>query len=172
MHESDRNRLKKLQTALLLAASDLYQAAAAAQALDGEADDLALMLALETALVVCYARAFTTSSLLQLGDEYAPAAGTADAELHEYLMDRRHKAYAHTDKASGRRIKEEVLLETGDTTAVVVEWEEEWLPFPRDLIPRVTDLCWRQAERFRSEAALIQLQLDTESGDRFEGENG
>jgi hypothetical protein len=75
-------------------------------------------------------------------------------------MNRRHKAYAHTDKASGRRIKEEVSLGTGDATAVIIEWEEEWLPFPRDAIPTVIDLCWRQAERFRTEAGQIQLQLD------------
>jgi hypothetical protein len=54
------------------------------------------MLALETAIAVCYARAFTTSTLLQLGAEYAPAADTPDAELHEFLKSRRHKAiYAH-----------------------------------------------------------------------------
>jgi hypothetical protein len=66
-----------------------------------------------------------------LGAEYAPAADAPAAELHEFLKSRRHKAYAHTDAASGRRIKEEVLLGTGEATAVVVEWEEEWLPFPR-----------------------------------------
>jgi hypothetical protein len=58
MHESDRNRLKKLQRALLLAASDLEQAAAAARALDAEQSNLPLMRALETAIVVCYSRAF------------------------------------------------------------------------------------------------------------------
>jgi hypothetical protein len=66
-----------------------------------------------------------------LGAEYAPAADAPAAELHEFLKSRRHKAYAHTDAASGRRIKEEALLGTGEATAVVVEWEEEWLPFPR-----------------------------------------
>jgi hypothetical protein len=79
MHKSEINRLKKVQTALLLAASDHDQAAAATRALDSEADDHVLIRALETAIAVCYARAFTTSTLLQLGDEYAPAAGTSDA---------------------------------------------------------------------------------------------
>jgi hypothetical protein len=82
MDTSERNALKKLQTALLLAASDLFQAAAAAHALDEGPDELPLMLALETAIAVCYARAFTTSSLLRLDDEYAPAA-PSDAELCE-----------------------------------------------------------------------------------------
>ena len=60
MHESDRNRLSKLQTALLLAASDFDQAAAAAaRALDAEEEDLALMRALETAIAICYSRAFS-----------------------------------------------------------------------------------------------------------------
>jgi hypothetical protein len=161
MHESEINRLKKVQTALLLAASDLDQAAAAARALDAEAEDHALMRALETAIAVCYARAYTTSTLLQLGDEYAPAAGTSGAELDEFLKRLRDKVYAHTDKASGRTTSTIISTDHGpDATIRIVEWREEWLPFPREYIPAVIGLCERQALRFRTEAGHIQHQLD------------
>jgi hypothetical protein len=53
LHVSEINRLKKLQTVLLLAASDMDQAAAAARALEAETTNVDLMRALETAIVVC-----------------------------------------------------------------------------------------------------------------------
>ena len=160
MHESDRNRLSKLQAALLLAASDFDQAAAAARALDAEEEDLAMMRALETAIAVCYSRAFTQSTLLKLGSEFAPAAGTADAELHEVLMAARNKLYAHTDREGGRRTMARTATQPSQETAGLVEWREEFLPFPRGYIPEVLDLCSRQAERFRGQAAAIQVLLD------------
>src|SRR5436190_5915133 len=70
-----------------------------ARALDAETDDYNLMRALETAIAVCYARVFTTSSLLRLDlDEFEPAE-PALAELHQWLYKLRAKVYAHTDKA-------------------------------------------------------------------------
>ena len=80
MHESDRNRLLKRQRALLHAAADMDQAIAAAHALEAESRHVALMRALETAIAVCYARAFTTSSLLSLdGAAYAPTIDRLEA---------------------------------------------------------------------------------------------
>jgi hypothetical protein len=97
MHTSDVNRLEKLKTALLLAAFDMDQAAAAARALRSEAHDVPLMHALESAIAVCYSRAFSQSTLVRLTDGHKPIA-PADVELHEFLVDRRNKAYAHTDR--------------------------------------------------------------------------
>jgi hypothetical protein len=65
LHPSERNRLAKLQEALLLAGSDMDQATAAARALQSETEYL-LARALETAIAVCYMRAFTQSSLMTL----------------------------------------------------------------------------------------------------------
>jgi hypothetical protein len=163
MQNSERNRLGKLQTALLLAASDFDQAAAAARALDSERENLALMRALETAIAVCYSRAFTQSTLLKLCSEFVPPAGTADAELHEVLMAARNKLYAHTDRAGGRSTTTSVATHPSEETAGLVEWREEWLPFPRGYIPEVLDLCSRLAERFRGQAAAIQVLLDAEA---------
>jgi hypothetical protein len=69
--DSERNRLAKLRTALLLAGSDMDQAVAAARALQNESDGL-LARALETAIAVCYMRPFTQSSLMALPPEFSP----------------------------------------------------------------------------------------------------
>jgi hypothetical protein len=157
MHESERNRLVKLQQALLLAASDMDHAEAAAHALEDEGEDLALMRALETAIAVCYARAFTQSSLMTLPREYLPEE-PSDRELHRYLADLRDTVYAHTDKASGRKASTTMTAETGEV--VTVEVREEWIPLPRDLMPAAIDLFRRQARRFRRDAVGIAKLLE------------
>jgi hypothetical protein len=161
MHVSERNKREKLRTALMLSADDCDQAAAAACALDAATDNQALMLALEAAISVCYSRAFTQSSLLQLGAEHEPNPGTTDAQFHNYLRQRRDEAYAHTDKAGGRTNSMSVSLEGAGV--VRVEWQSGWLPLPREYIAPIVELCNRQAERFRAQAAEIQLQLDAET---------
>src|SRR6266699_213355 len=88
MRESEVNHLKKKMLALLLAASDMDHAEAAARALEKEAYDVSLMRALETAIAVSYVRAFTKSSLMTLPDDYVPTT-SPDAELHEWFRDRR-----------------------------------------------------------------------------------
>lgn len=102
MHESETNRLRKRQRALGLAVMDMRQAFAAAKALEREADDVDLMLALETAIVVTYARAFTKSTLLTLdSSEYRPD-NRGLGWFHDELLKLRSQKYAHTDKDSGR----------------------------------------------------------------------
>lgn len=98
MHESERNRLAKEQRALLLASSDMEQAAAAARALENEHDGT-LARALETAMAVCYMRPFTKSDLA-VPDEYVPTTGVDEA-AHSHLKALRNKVYAHTDKYGG-----------------------------------------------------------------------
>jgi hypothetical protein len=154
MHTSDVTRLEKLKTALLLAAFDMDQAAAAARALRSEAHDVPLMHALESAIAVCYSRAFSQSTLVRLTDGHKPIA-PADVELHEFLVERRNKAYAHTDRKSGRAASVRVVGDAG-----ALELKFQWLAFPRERIQPVVDLCERQKERFLSEAVAIQAQLD------------
>jgi hypothetical protein len=69
MHESRRNKVIEDQQALLLGASDMAQAIAAARALLTEADGT-LARVLETAMVVCFLRPFTGE--LRLPDTYTP----------------------------------------------------------------------------------------------------
>jgi hypothetical protein len=165
MHESDRNRLLKRQRALLLAAADMDQAMAAAQALEAESHEVALMRALETAVVVCYARAFTTSSLVRLDAvAYAPTIERL-TNLHDDLLKARDRVYAHTDKASGRSASIEVISATGlgNLAGLPVgfgfEARESWLPFPREAIADAVSLFETQRERFRREAAELELRL-------------
>jgi len=159
MHESERNRLENLHRALLLAASDMVQAEAAARALEAEHGNLALMRALETGIGVCYARAFTQSPLKSLTPVYIPTAPEG-AQLHAYLRDLRDKVYAHTDKESGRTSSIDAPVVVDDAEMVVLEWHEEWNAFPRGLLEPAVALFDRQRDRFLNEAMEIRQQLD------------
>ncbi len=159
--ESDRNHVMKRLRALLLAASDMEQASAAAQALDAESTDVFLMRALETAIAVCYARAFTQSSLYRLNRaEYEPVEPHL-AELHRALIAHRDKVYAHTDKEGGRNAT--LLVETPSPVELPgrVDFvrQEDWEPLPRQELPAVVELSLLQRERFHREAAKIHLAL-------------
>jgi hypothetical protein len=151
----ERNRLRNLQQALLLAASDMGQAIAAAKALQKE-PDVELARALETAIANCYMRPFTGGPPGRLPDAFGPTT-EPDAGYHSDLATRRHKTYAHTDKASGRSTTVELVTRDGE--AVTVAFREQWLPLPRKALPRLIDYLERQQERFKAEAASIHVQL-------------
>jgi len=114
MDQSERNRLRKLEQALLLAVSDMEQAIAAAQALTVETDGRRAR-ALETAIAVCYMRPFTGRR--RLPDEYVPSA-PLDAQGHAELKTLRNKVYAHTDKAAGRHVFVEAASRDGDVVNI------------------------------------------------------
>ena len=153
--ESERNRLTKNQTALLLAASDMTQSIAAAKRLETEPDgDLAR--ALETTIAVSYMRPFTGQPPGRLPDEYLPS-GDPDAEYHAELKDLRDKVYAHTDRASGRSVSVELATRDGDI--VQVTFKEQWLPLPREALPGLISHFERQRDKFTTEAASIHIQL-------------
>jgi len=159
MHESEVNRYKKLQQVLLLAAWDMQQAEAAARALEAETESLPLMRALETAMAVCYIRAFTPSTLGTLSSQYVPTT-PPDSDLHHWFHERRNREYAHTDKKSSRTASIEVVSWTGDVVNVV--WHEQWDAFDRELIASAIDLFQRQRDRLRRDGAKIQVLLDGE----------
>ena len=147
--------MARVQNALLLAASDMDQAAAAARALQ-DATDWALARALETAMAVCYMRAFTKSSLGTLPDEFLPGE-PGDAERHASLMRLRDKFYAHTDVASGRQAQ--VTIEGVEGTTMNLMAREQWLPLPRQILPEAIDYFERQAMSFRRAAGYLELEL-------------
>jgi hypothetical protein len=151
-----RQELEKDVRRLILAASDMDQAAAAARSLQVETDGV-LARALETAMIVSYFRPFTTSDL-QLGNEYVPSSGD-DASAHADPKRLRNKVYAHNDNASGREAAVEVMPPDADNV-VLVTWREEWLPCPREGLPFAISLCERLAERLRNDAAVTQMRLD------------
>jgi hypothetical protein len=104
--------------------------------------------ALETALVVCYARPFgSNDGIGPLSREtYAPV-GTGELTLHKDLLWLRDKAYAHTDKASGRSIKTARLTATSSEP-----YAEHWIALNREALPLVIALFESQAIRFSAEA--------------------
>jgi hypothetical protein len=127
MSENEMNALKNRLTALLLAASDMDQAATAARALREESEDHNLMRALETAIVVCYARAFTQSSLFRLSrTEYEPSDSRL-ADIHHTLYALRDSVYAHTDRESGRSASIRLVNEIGGTDPATIPAAREFL---------------------------------------------
>jgi len=80
-----------------------------------------------------------------------------DRALHDHLITLRHKTYAHTDTQSGRSAGTSSL--TTSAGIAHTTYSEGWWAFPREWIPAVADLCSRQAQRFREEAAKIDAQL-------------
>jgi hypothetical protein len=153
-------RLEKQKLSLHLAASDMDQTAAAAEALDAENDDekVNLMRALETAIAACYARPFTKGSMVVRLNASKWVSPGHDRELHDTLMQMRHQVYAHTDAASGRSAGSSQA--TTSKGVLTVTYSEGWWAFPRELIPDVIDLCRRQAQHFRAEALQIESRLN------------
>lgn len=154
MDISERNKRLNLQQSLLLAASDMEQAAAAAAALQVESNVM-LARALETGMTVCYMRPFTKAELA-LPSGYEPVEDD-DGRIHADMKVLRDKYYAHSDRRSGRGVRG-FKMELGETTNVT--WEESRKTYPHGNLPHVIDLCGRLAESWKTEAARIQLELD------------
>ena len=132
--------LLQFAVALFLATSDMHQVVAACDMLEEEPEDTHRARALETAVPVCDARAFTQSTLQRLPrDEFAPPKGTDERALHDVLMGLRNKVYAHTDVESGRSVSDLTIKTMGDITRV--EHAETWHPLDRDLPIREVVPC-------------------------------
>jgi hypothetical protein len=97
----------------------MAQARAACDMLDEETEDRHRARALEAAIAVCYARAFTQSTLRRLDAHvFAPTLGTSHLTVHDMLLALRHKVYAHTDEDSGRSIERLTIDFQGDIASV------------------------------------------------------
>lgn len=147
MHGSERNRLRKDLRLLRFAAGDMRQTRAAIGALlaTTEEDDVNLMLALETAIVVSYARPFTEGEGVgRLTEEWAPEDDHERA-VHDELLFLRDKAGAHTDKESGRDVVERFELYDDGLTG----FQESWEALDREVLRTiVAPICDRQERRF------------------------
>ena len=86
-----------------LAQSDMRQVIAAAQALHQERHNGDLCRALETAIVVCYARPFGKRNKVgALHENWEPLKEFP--KLHTELLNLRDKVYAHTDETEARQV--------------------------------------------------------------------
>ena len=138
---------------LLLGAIDMEHVIAAATAIEREENaaipDHALIRALETALVVCYWRPFSSSNRAgHLRDSDA-----LDPELHGHMRTLRNQAHAHIDTASGRRAGVTPPSTSRGMGGFVLT--ESWWSFPQAWLPRVIDVAERQRDAFRAEAMSI-----------------
>jgi hypothetical protein len=161
MDESEHNRRTKHIEALLLAAQDMDDAAAAGRALyEDTSDDENFRRSLETGMAVSYMRAFTSSDK-RLPNEYVPDHGH-DADVHAVLKDLRDKLYAHTDKEGGRTATLRTTAESGDV--VSLEYKIGWLAFPVEEIPDLLAFFARRKDQFQTAAASLHVDMEGERG--------
>jgi hypothetical protein len=156
MHESERNRIVNEIRRYRLAQADMRQVIAAVQALANEHHNGYLCRALETAIIVCYARAFTSGNEVgSLGDEWVPD----DKELrrfHDEVLRLRDQVYAHTDRRAGARDIEDVGSMLGLDQVL---YTEGWRPIKREALQGISDLAQHQEQRLAQAADDRQAQL-------------
>jgi hypothetical protein len=151
---AERGSLLKQQRSLLLGASDLRQAAAAARALEHEQDaDLAR--ALETAMVVCFMRPVTRSDL-RVPEKWWPTG--EDRKHLDEIRAHGDKVYAHTDEEAGRWA--ESVEYTVGGGHVGMHFREGWNAMNRAVVPDFVALCKRLEDEFMLTASSIQLLVD------------
>jgi hypothetical protein len=158
MDEAKRKGLERLKEGLILAAQDMADANAAANALRTDTSgDEAWRRALETAMAVSYMRPFTKGAW-RLPGKYEPKGGDDWQGLHDALRDLRNKVYAHSDEASGRSGTMTTKATDGDM--VTIEYRSGWLAFPVSELYLVQSLCHNQAALFLKDAAAIHVELE------------
>jgi hypothetical protein len=123
-------------TRLRLAQGDMRQVIAAATFLSEGRHDQYLYRALETAIVVCYARPFGRSNVVGAIGEQWEAIGKAP-NLHKELLRLRNKLYAHTDKTEAREVVDVAEMFDLDSPA----WTEGWHPIRPEVLPKIVALA-------------------------------
>lgn len=153
MDEQLRKEIRRFR----LAQADMEQAAAAAGFLHSRGGGTgSLYRAVETGLVVCYARPFgATNRVGEINkDEWAPD----DPELqmvHYRLLERRDQVYAHNDETDARGVEDLGPLFGSDFEGVYVE---AYRPIDRERLPQIRELAGQQERRFRAEADKRQAK--------------
>lgn len=156
MHESEKNRLVNEIRRYRLAQADMRQVIAAVDALADEHHNGYLCRALETAIVVGYARAFAAGNEIEtLGDEWT-ADDPGMRRFHDELLRLRDQLYAHTDRRVGARDIEDVSALLGLGQVAYTEW---WRPIDRAALPMIGALAQHQEQRFGRAADERQQAL-------------
>jgi hypothetical protein len=121
---------------------------AAVDALAAENLNGYLCRALETAIVVCYARPFGKRNAVgALGDNWPPIVERFP-DLHAQLLSLRDEVYAHTDRTRARDVVDVGELLGLETPA----FTEGWHPIDRSALPAISELA-RQLEQCLDAAA-------------------
>jgi hypothetical protein len=175
MSATEINRLMNEIRALVLAASDMRQAAAAAEALANEHQNVHLMRALETAVVVCYWRPFASANQVKLNAEERVPADEGVRLAHELLKNLRDKVFAHTDRVieiNGRTLRPRDVERSEDLLGPVPEidysdpasppvFTESWHPLDRKALPTIVSLARAQEAQFRAKQLELEAELRT-----------
>lgn len=123
-------------TRLRLAQVDMRQVIEAATVLSEERLNRYLYRALETAVVVCYARPFGRLNAVGAIDEDWESIRQAP-NLHKELLRLRDKVYAHTDITEAREVLDVAEMFDLDSPA----WTEGWRPISREALPKIVALA-------------------------------
>src|SRR6266545_1061918 len=173
MSATEINRLTNEIRALILAASDMRQAAAAAEALANEHQNVHVMRALEMAVAVCYWRPFASGNAVRLDPAEWTPQDPQEIAAHETLKALRDKVYAHTDsviKIGGEKVRardveriEDLLgkLEEIDWTAsdAPLMFTEGWVPLNREALPGIAAFAHVQETRLIERQRALEAQL-------------
>lgn len=112
--------------------------------------------ALETAVVVIYARPYLDSSKGGVGQRWRPA-DPDDRELHDRIIDElRHPYHAHTDRGANRTLVDLSWVVGPDEPPY---FEEHWSGLSHDELMRIAHLADRQHARLSAAADVIGEQL-------------
>jgi len=155
MDERERNRLLREVRRFRFAQADMRQAAAAAEALQREQGDGDLCRALETAIVVIYARPFTPPNKVgPLGPEWAPTEPLLH-NLHRELMEKRDQVYAHSDETALRDVVDNGATLGKDHPV----YSEQWYRVSRSMLPIFIRMAREQEGRFYKAAVERESKL-------------
>jgi hypothetical protein len=150
--EDARRSIKRL----LLAAQDMNDCSAAAAELLTRIAPSSLARALETAIVVCYARPWGRSNRIgALEARWGPET-PEDLALHEELIRLRDKVYAHTDDEIKARDIEDMSELLGTNHPV---FAPGWHPIETEALPRIAALAEAQRARFLRGARELSVNL-------------
>ncbi|HEU5371532.1 MAG TPA: hypothetical protein VFU51_04000 [Gaiellaceae bacterium] len=155
-----RERLLRERKRLVLAESDMKQAAAAAAHfveygadMNGDAER-----ALITGIIVTYARPFTASRGSSLGaiqGRLAEPESPALRHLHAELLQRRNDLFAHNDETEFRD-ELDIVAHLGDGEGRFVE---AWTPVDYAVFASIERMASAQRDRFRSRIEEIAEAL-------------
>jgi hypothetical protein len=161
MHDSERNKLVNDLRRFRLAQSDMQQVVAAATHLASEHLNGDLCRALETAIVICYARPFDGRNAVgRLGDEFVPT-DAVPRRIHQELLRLRDKVYAHTDRTDARDVVD--LGQEFDLQSPL--YAEQWRPLDRRVLAGIIHLAVEVEGRLREAAAEREAKLAAKLSD-------
>lgn len=162
MEEKEIRSRRRVAQLLALATADMQIAAEGARALKAERISSKasgrLMQALETGMVVAYARAFKESKLGRLPRKFLPEDPLQQG-LHRELMDWRDKVHAHSedDLRRGGSVTAGFDPATGIGGSMV---SEHVVAFPHERLDDVIALCEQQATRFDAIARALVMEIE------------